>query len=130
MFAKRDSASTSAKKRELTAYNLFVKEQMPILCALEKNKGTSRKLPNELMVVIAKKWHLYKNRYASTTTPKCCIATQTEKSDFFSTVKMVSKKPYVSCCSHIPVFELSGESSSQTTMSFPQVMANTRGAWV
>lgn len=124
MFAKRDSASTSAKKRELTAYNLFVKEQMPILCAIEKNKCTSRKLPNELMVVIAKKW----NQQKMAKIPVVMVAnssTQTEYMDIIKTNKIYPTKIYYG-------FEhkVACESSSQTTMSFPQVMANTRCAWV
>lgn len=51
-----------SNKYELTEYNLFVKEHMQRLCAIEKKKGSKGKHPNEVMAIVAKMWQKQKKQ--------------------------------------------------------------------
>jgi hypothetical protein len=50
-----------AKRRELSSYNIFVQQVMPMLCALEKEKPKElRRHPSQLMKVIGEMWQVRK----------------------------------------------------------------------
>jgi len=62
-----DISTTSSKKRELTAWNLYFQKHMILLCAIERKKTCGRRLPSEMMVVIANMWQAEKlNAYEPT----------------------------------------------------------------
>lgn len=50
-----------AKRRELSAYNIFVQQIMPMLCELEREKPKElRRHPSQLMKVIGELWQIRK----------------------------------------------------------------------
>jgi hypothetical protein len=52
-------------KRAPSKYNIYMKEQMPILAAREKDKGEDKKTTRELMQEIGEMWKLEKERVKS-----------------------------------------------------------------
>ena len=63
------STTTSTRKRELTAWNLYFQKHMIILCAIERKKTTGRRLPREMMSVIAAMWQAEKLAASSSYEP-------------------------------------------------------------
>ena len=58
--ANNKSYETSKSKRELTAWNLYFQKHMIILCAIERKKTKGKRLPHEMMSVIAAMWQAEK----------------------------------------------------------------------
>jgi hypothetical protein len=58
--ANSKSSETSTSKRELTAWNLYFQKHMIILCAFERKKTKGRRLPHEMMSVVAAMWQAEK----------------------------------------------------------------------